>query len=175
MAQGVWVKVFPPPPVVKPELPGLGGWAEISDAVVKTTTGADGVKWNVWAFYASGDHKLTVTKAGLLECLVVSGWAGSQTDPSIGRRQAQRAVIQVPAGALTVHVGPKAFDHIPGATRSTIGTLLHATTGAYQDDVGVPFGTGKQFLSDIGEPAAYDYGPSAYNAGAGVVIVRRPA
>jgi hypothetical protein len=71
---GVWVKVFPAPPVVKPELPGIGGWAEISDAPTSTYTDTAGAKWNVWKFTANGT--LNVSVAGLLEYIMAAGGGG---------------------------------------------------------------------------------------------------
>ena len=165
MAQGVWVKVFPPPPVVKPELPGLGGWADVSDAPTSTYTDAAGVKWNVWTFAASGT--LNVSKEGLLDCLIVgaggrsSNWYARNTGGGAGAVRAN--LVKLPAGPHQVTVGV-AVTAVVGAdaAASTNGTGGSSSIGAYATAGG---GQGSTDIADLGAHAAGGGGSPASVAG----------
>jgi len=105
MAQGVWIKVFPPPPVVKPELPGLGGWADITAVTGNPTKhqykDAAGVDWVAYEWTASGT---ITTTAGMVDSLVVGGASGtSNMWGNAGRITA--GTMLIPAGSNTVSVG----------------------------------------------------------------------
>jgi hypothetical protein len=195
-------KVYPSP-AGGGGLPGLGGWAEVSDTPTSTYTDTAGVKWNVWTFTANGT--LNVTKAGLLDVLLISGAAGSCTglatpaSPVPGDcGRVLDGVKTIPAGALAVVVGAAGANSAdPGTSfgkSSKIGTLRSPTTtfgGTGSNPFptageGTPVGPGGSwtgFHSSItGTDVAYgEYNtanPGATGSGgvhAGVVIVRRPA
>jgi hypothetical protein len=88
------------PPAV---LPGLGGWAEVSDAPTSTYTDASGVKWNVWTFAANGT--LTVTAQGLLDVLAVGGGAYGKGIYPGNAGALRQGLMLFPLGALAVTVG----------------------------------------------------------------------
>jgi hypothetical protein len=192
---GVWVKVFPPPPVVKPELPGLGGWAEVSDTPTSTYTDTAGVKWNVWKFTANGT--LNVTTAGLLDCLVVGGGAGllePDAYPGSGGTTIV-GVYTIPAGAIPVVIGAGGANNsvvvntLSGA--SSLGTLTAVPTAAVGIGSGWTAAAPRTPLTSSITGTALTYGeansaacrPNHGDGGSslsrpgstGVVIVRRPA
>ena len=114
MAQGVWVKVFPPPPVVKPELPGLGGWADITAVMGSPKkheyTDVDGVDWTAYKWTSNGSVTLT---DGLIDTLVVGGGSGWDTRVASGHSGATGMGGQIlygltklqPPGTFTIEVG----------------------------------------------------------------------
>ena len=202
MAQGVWVKVFPPPPVVKPELPGLGGWADVTAASVSPTTYTDaaGVAWKCWTFLADGSLTLT---AGMLDVLVVGGGGyGSSIQPGAGARIHHGATL-FPAGVHPVAVsdgGNYTVDQ--SASPSSIGTVVicpstgNATVASAAASVTGAGGTVANpklgYTSSItGTPVTYATAAVAApapntgdgagrpvltgNGSTGIVVVRRPA
>ena len=91
----------------KGELPGIGGWADVSNVNgtgTKYEYTADGVDWSAFAWTADGS---VTTSGGLLDALIVGGGAGTSGDGSI--RGSGGGVItgveQVEAGELSVVVG----------------------------------------------------------------------
>jgi hypothetical protein len=188
MAQGVWVKVFPPPPVVKPELPGLGGWADITAVTgspqITTYTDASGTNWKVWTFTADGSITCT---AGLLDCLVIGG-GGNGPIPSLAGVPGvvSEGLHQFTAGVQAVVVGPEGPLN-GNTTVSSIGSLAVRVSG----DGFSRAGSGTAYTSSItGTAVAYcqpwdispkSYGGAGFGTGGdvyahpGVVIVRVPA
>ena len=203
MAQGVWVKVFPPPPVVKPELPGIGGWADISDTPTSTYTDGKGVKWNVWTFTADGT--INVTTAGLLDMLLV-GAGGSIIANSGSGCGGQTALgpHSVPTGAQAVVVGQPNARSVVGsaesiAAASSIGGNSTGRSGYGVNGAGSgatawggsgltsmitgtalvvsSSGAARNYASEapVYGGGAFDNGTNTLDPQPGVVIVRRPA
>ena len=91
----------------KGELPGIGGWADVSNVNgtgTKYEYTADGMDWSAFAWTADGS---VTTSGGLLDALIVGGGAGTSGDGSI--RGSGGGVItgveQVETGELSVVVG----------------------------------------------------------------------
>ena len=69
---GVWVKVYGTP-TPDPELPGIGGWGEITGVTgtgTKYEYSENGLDWSVFEWSTDGTF---TTSAGLVETLIVSG------------------------------------------------------------------------------------------------------
>jgi hypothetical protein len=196
---GLWVKVFPAPPAVKPELPGLGGWADISDAPTSTYTDGNGVKWNVWRYTANGT--LNVTKAGVLDCFLLGGGGASKSVVASGsgdwamnrgiEGDYLEGIHAVAAGALPVVVGAGGAvgtaQPADWGQPSKLGTLAthHAGRGFTYDSGVVSSITGSAVtyggvaappVANLGQGHAWVSASSTPGSGSsGVVIVRRPA
>ena len=80
---GIWVKVFPDDDGGGGELPGIGGWADVS-AVTGTGTKyeytADGMDWS--AFEWTDDGSLTIQSEGVVDMLLVA--SGSSESNNAG-------------------------------------------------------------------------------------------
>ena len=181
-------------------LPGLGGWATITDTPTSTYTDSAGVKWNVWTFTADGT--INVTKAGLLDCLVVGGGGyGNGTYLGSGAR-VFAGITMMPVGAHSVLIadgGTWATD--TASSSSAIGTVItapatgSATVASAASSVTGAGGTTadpRAGLSSSITGTAVVYGTAAVlapapnrgegrgadptgNGSSGIVIVRRPA
>ncbi len=185
---GTWYEI-PPPPVVKPELPGLGGWADISDTPTSTYTDTAGAKWNVWTFTAVGSHSLTITKEGLIDILICSGGGGATASDAGQGGRVMDGVRPVPGGALPIVVGHTGTGQVNGMSgASSIGSVVAGPVsfgwgGAINMDegytsmiTGTPLVVGSRFFADPAKRAVYGLGATpSTSATAGVVIVRRPA
>ena len=119
MAQGVWVKVFPPPPVVKPELPGLGGWADVTAVTGSPTkheyTDADGNDWTAYEWIADGS---VTTTEGLVDSLIVGGGARGATGTGGGVID---SLAYLKNGVSTVSIGAGGAGTPPVANWTIFG------------------------------------------------------
>jgi hypothetical protein len=188
---GKWNLAPPAPPAA---LPGLGGWADISDTPTSTYTDGAGVKWNVWQFTANGT--LNVTTAGLLDCLLVSGGGAGTPVFATG---AGGGVVQgpqkFPAGALPVVIGAgEVWNTQIGSGATSIGTVAapiaaagwHGAGGTAADPskalvstitgTAVHYARGGLNRTDPVGPGDGGINPPNGSSGlAGIAIVRRPA
>jgi hypothetical protein len=179
-------------------LPGLGGWAEVSDPPTSTYTDAGGVKWNVWQFTAAAGD-LHITAAGLLDCFLIGGGGGAQnTWPGCGG-SVREGLHVFPVGAVHVTVGDGGAANTPNALAhsgkpSSIGSVA---TGMAAGATPYPLGAGATAAAPNGgvissiTGAAVQYGvadhavvantgnggsgPSNSAGSTGIVIARRPA
>jgi hypothetical protein len=105
-------------------LTGLGGWADISDTPTSTYTDANGVKWNVWTFTANGT--LNVSKAGMLDCLVVGGGGGSYSTGGGSGGRVIPGIQSLAAAAHAVVVGAAGSNGSDGSHASSLGPIIAA-------------------------------------------------
>jgi len=163
-------------------LPGLRGWAEISDAPTSTYTDTDGVKWNVWTYTAAGT--LHVTKEGLLDVVLIgdgrggAGYTGSRCSGGFLDGTRQFAV-----GAQAVTVATAGGQGNPAALgpyrTAAAGEGRNGTWASAIDDPTGYTSTIRGTSETFGEWGSTQPGAGGASPGAGgvtgIVIVRRPA
>jgi hypothetical protein len=184
--------------VVKPELPGLGGWADVTavtgNPVKRTYTDATGVSWTSYEW--DGNGSLTCT-AGLLDIFAIG--AGGEWVSSMGARPGGggrwlRGPMLFTAATHTVtvglHVASMGNSSIIGPAKTAIvgpsgqdgaGRGITNTTDPYvgiMDDraTGTPVEYGNAKGAAAHPLNSGHGGWSDHTAGAsGVVIIRVPA
>ena len=197
---GVWVKVYPKDNAGGGELPGLGGWAEVTSVTgtgIKYEYTADGFDWSTFAWTSDGS---VAASEGLLDVLIVGGGMGymNNLSNSGGGGSIVTNIVDVPSGGtlpIEVGLGKPAgnnFEQYTG-TPSSLGEIhtgyAYAAGFSYYGTTtdNVPE-RGEPYPSNItGSPETYgggkknstsrygDGGANSGNAGKdGVVILRVP-
>jgi hypothetical protein len=191
---GVWVKVFPAPPVVKPELPGLGGWADITAVTGNPKkyeyTDANGVDWTAYEWAVDGS---CTTTEGLGDVLLVGGGGGTYMTVNGMGGKLVTGTQKMSAGAQAVTIGAGGA-HRPGGGAvdpamggpSTLGPLSTGVSGIGEAGSGsntiaapglyIPFtssitGTSQQYGrvatdANYGGRARPNFGDGGWNGGA---------
>ena len=101
------------------------GWAALEGGTVTSYTDGDGVTWNVHTYTASGN--VTVTRAGLVRCLLVGGGSGAQMFFADGG-QVQEGLALATEGTHPVVVGAGGND--PTGVRGESSSALGMWTGS---------------------------------------------
>lgn len=184
-------------------IPFSGGveWADFSDTPTGTYTDADGITWKYKRYTSNGS--LTITRAGLVDVLVIGGgsasvggdasWLSSAGGMAVGLHRAPAATHTVTIGAGGTYnvafTNPSQFS----GTKSTIGSWVGGNGGICGNNVGAgeAFGgaAGSGYTSSITGTAVV-YGVASgggganngngstgginSNGAAGVAIVRVP-
>ena len=178
------------PECPEPELPGLGGWAEITDVSgsPKRYAYPDPANPEWVAFEWTGDGELTTT-AGLADTLLVGGGAGHH-NVGINVKGDSGDVVygthQITSGSVTVGQAGRSLNAFGGA--SSIGSLKtrqsawgRAHSHSYNPDVGFESditGVMNYYAADRQSQSVAGGGtssPTVDDAQNGIVIVRVPA